>query len=474
MKPVALINVVGLSASLIGDDAPRLRALVERGRMTPLRPTLPAVTCSVQASMLTGKPVREHGIVGNGWYFRELAEVRFWNRSSRLIEAEPVWEAAKRRDAAATCANLFWWHNTYSSADVVLNVRPMYKADGRKLPDCYSEPAPLRDTLQRELGTFPLYHFWGPRADITSSRWIVNATMRVYDEHRPTLTLVYLPHLDYALQKFGPGHAESAAAVREIDAEVGRLLDYFDERGVTPIVVSEYGIEPVDAAVAVNRVLRDAGFLRVRIEDGRELLDAGACEAFAVADHQVAHVYVRRPERVAKVASLCAGITGVEAVLDRDAQRQRGIDHPRAGELVLVADRGKWFTYDYWHDDAVAPDFARTVDIHRKPGYDPRELFIDPAIRHPKLAVAMKLLRSKAMNMRTLMDLIPLDTSLVKGSHGRVDVADERRPVLIAPADITMPETDGDTLACEKVHDVVLNAMFGDATSSGDDLSVDA
>ncbi|MEX0655909.1 MAG: nucleotide pyrophosphatase/phosphodiesterase family protein, partial [Phycisphaeraceae bacterium] len=459
----ALINVVGLSASLIGDDAPRLRALVERGRMTAVRPPLPAVTCTVQASMLTGAAVGGsggHGIVANGWYFRELAEVRFWNRSNRLIEAEQVWETARKRDASVTCANLFWWHNTYSSADVVLNVRPIYKADGRKLPDCYSDPPELRDQLQRELGTFPLFRFWGPVADITSSRWIVDATMSVHRQYEPTLTLVYLPHLDYALQKYGPGHAKSVAAVREIDAEVGRLLDYCEQQGVTPIVVSEYGIEAVDGAVAVNRVLRDAGFLRVRTEEGLELLDPGACEAFAVADHQVAHVYVRRPELVSKVASLCQGITGVEQVLDRAAMAEQGLDHARAGELLLVAERGKWFTYDYWHDDAAAPDFARTVAIHAKPGYDPRELFIDPAIRWPRLAVGWRLLKSKGLNVRTLMDVIPLDTSLVKGSHGRVAVADELRPVLITPGGVAV-EAAGE-LPAAGVRDVVLGAMFGD------------
>ncbi|MEX0886666.1 MAG: nucleotide pyrophosphatase/phosphodiesterase family protein [Phycisphaeraceae bacterium] len=466
--PTAVLNVVGLTRSLMGAHTPHLRALAERGRVVDLVPTLPAVTCTVQASMLTGAPVREHGIVANGWYFRDIAEVRFWNRSSHLMAAQPVWAAARQRDASVTCANLFWWHNTYASADVVLNVRPMYKADGRKLPDCYSEPGDLRDELQRELGTFPLFRYWGPAADITSTRWIVDAAMHVQEQHDPTLMLVYLPHLDYPLQKWGPHDERIAGEAAAVDAEVGRLAAHLERAGRRVIVVSEYGVEAVDDAIAINQVLREAGLLRVRVEDGLELLEAGASDAFAVADHQVAHVYVKNAGQIARVSALCRATPGVDEVLDREQQATRGLDHPRSGELVLVAGHGRWFCYDYWLDEARAPDFARTVEIHRKPGFDPRELFINPAWRWPAAHVGWRLFKRNVLGLRSLLDVVPLDNRLVRGSHGRVDQQAGQGPVMILPSHVAgdvagdVVGVAGQAVACERVREVILSSLFDD------------
>jgi predicted AlkP superfamily pyrophosphatase or phosphodiesterase len=457
VHPTVVINVVGLAGRHLGDSMPELSAFAARGRLRRLRPVLPAVTCSVQASMLTGTLPRDHGIVGNGWYDRDLAEVQFWKQSNRLVRGEKVWEVARSRDAGASCANLFWWFNMYSTVDTSVTPRPIYKADGRKIPDCYTEPPELRDELQSALGRFPLFRFWGPAASIDSSRWIAEASRIVYERCRPGLMLVYLPHLDYGLQKLGPGHPEMDAELRAIDAVAGGLIADLEQRGARVIVLSEYGIEPVQDAVAVNRVLRDAGLLRVRAEQGLELLDPGASDAFAVADHQVAHVYVRDPGHAARVAGICRGIDGVEQVLDREGQATHGLDHERAGELVLVAEPQRWFTYDYWLDDRRAPDFARTVDIHRKPGYDPRELFLDPARPLVKAQVGWRLLR-KALGFRMLMDVIPLDTRLVRGSHGRVEQAPEDRPVLITSQD---DGPDDEELPCTAVRDVILGHLFG-------------
>lgn len=454
--PTAVLNIVGLTEPLLA-HAPRLAAFAREGELRRLRPVLPAVTCSVQATMLTGVPPRDHGIVANGWYHRELAEVQFWKQSNRLVQAEKVWETARRRDPSVTTANMFWWYNMYSTADYSVTPRPIYKADGRKIPDCYSHPADLRDLLQQRLGTFPLFKFWGPGASIESSRWIADAAAFVHDRHRPTLNLVYLPHLDYALQKLGPEHPDIPAAVGEIDAVAGRLIDHLRGAGVRIVLLSEYGIEPVDDAVWINRALREAGLLRVREEQGLELLDAGASDAFAVADHQVAHVYVRDAADVPRTAELCRALPGVERVLDRSAQAELGLDHERSGELVLVAQPRRWFAYGYWLDDRRAPDFARTVDIHRKPGYDPLELFIDPAIRVPKLAIARKLAARKA-GFRTLLDLIPLDTRLVRGSHGRVDQPAAARPVLITERGALRDQRE--ELPCADVRDVILDHLF--------------
>ena len=455
-NPIAVILIVGLNESLIGDWSPNLQRFCAEGQTRRLVPVLPAVTCSVQSSMLTGGSVSEHGIVANGWFDRESNEVRFWKQSNRLVGGEKVWETARKRDPQFTCLNMFWWYNMYSSADYSVTPRPIYKADGRKIPDCYSHPSELRDQLQSELGQFPLFRFWGPASSIESSRWIADATVIAHRKLGPALTLVYLPHLDYALQKLGPNHEDIKKHVAQIDDVVGNLLSYFDSRSVEPIVVSEYGIEPVSWPIAINRILRQENCIAIREEMGLELLDSGASKAFAVADHQIAHVYVRHPQNIDRTLDICRNIPGIERVLDRNAQSTLGIDHERSGDIVLVAAEGHWFSYYYWRDDSKAPDFARTVDIHRKPGYDPCELFLDPEIGSPKLRIALKLLKKK-LGFRTLMDVIPLDASLVKGSHGRVETPERIQPVMITRRD--MKGLPGQ-VPCQNVRDVILEHLF--------------
>jgi predicted AlkP superfamily pyrophosphatase or phosphodiesterase len=458
-RPVAVILVAGLSESVLGAECPYLAGLAGRGRVTRLTPQLPAVTCTSQAAMVTGLAVREHGIVGNGWYRREDAEARFWAQSHALMSGEKVWEAARRVDPGLRTAVLFWWFNMYSSAEITVTPRPVYTADGRKVPDLHTQPAGLRHELQEALGRFPLLDFWGPKASIGSSLWIARAAKRVLRRHDPGLMLVYLPHLDYSLQRDGPGTEGARRAAGEIDGVVAGLAGALEGAGRRVLIVSEYGIERVDGAVAINRVLRRRGWLRARDELGREALDMGASDAFALADHQVAHVYVRGPGLVPAVAEACAAEEGVERVLDREAQRGLGIDHPRAGDLVLVARAGTWFAYPWWLDDARAPDYARTVDIHRKPGYDPCELFIDPALRLAKARVALRLAQRR-LGMRALLDVIPLDASLVRGSHGRSDVAAELRPVLISAAD---SPARADEAPITSVRDAILGELFGAA-----------
>jgi predicted AlkP superfamily pyrophosphatase or phosphodiesterase len=431
MHPTAVIDVVGLTPALMGDDTPRLSALARDGSMAPMRAVTPAVTCTAQATFLTGSLPREHGIVGNGWYFRDLAQIWFWRQSNHLVAGEKVWETARRRDPACTCAKMFWWYNMYSTADWSATPRPIYPADGRKLPDIYTHPADLRDRLTAELGEFPFFNFWGPTADIRSSRWIAEASALVDTWYAPTLLLAYLPHLDYDLQRFGPGDPRIRAQVRAVDEVCGRLIDRCRERGRRVVVLSEYGIVRVSGPVHINRVLRDSGLLAVRDELGTDALDAGASEAFAVADHQVAHVYVRDPGRIGDVSRLLEGVPGIEAVLDRRAQAAIGLDHPRSGELVAIASPESWFTYYYWLDDARAPDYARTVDIHRKPGYDPAELLIDPAMRFARARIAATLAK-KALGFRYLLEMIPLDASLVRGSHGRVTDDVSAGPVFLS------------------------------------------
>ena len=457
MRRTLVLDVVGLSPGLVGEHTPNLQAFAQAGVLRPLRTVTPAVTCSVQSTFVTGLPPSGHGAVANGWYFRELAEVAFWKQSNRLVAGEKVWETARRRDPAFTGATLFWWYNMHSTADLAVTPRPMYPADGRKLPDVYTQPAELRDELQAKLGTFPLFHFWGPAADIVSTRWIGDCARHLFETRRPTLTLVYLPHLDYDLQRLGPNHPGLAAGLREVDAVCGELFDLARRDGAAVVVVSEYGITEVDDAVHLNRALRQAGLLRVRTELGRELLDAGASEAFAVADHQVAHVYVRDPARTAEVKGLVERVPGVESVLDEDGKRAMGLDHSRSGELVAISRPDRWFSYYYWQDDDRAPDFARTVDIHRKPGYDPVELFLDPALAFPRLKIGWTLAR-KALGFRTLMDVIPLDASLVRGSHGRLTDRDQDGPVFMSSEPELLAEGP---VAARAVKDLILDHVFG-------------
>ncbi len=455
MTPTLVLNVVGLTPGLL-QHAPNLQELARRGAVRPLTTVLPAVTTTVQSTLLTGLRPRDHGIVANGWYFRDLSEIWLWRQSNRLVGGEKVWEAAKRRDPSFTCAKLFWWYNMYSSADVAITPRPMYLADGRKLPDIYTHPAGLRDELQDALGEFPLFRFWGPGADIESSRWIARSAMHVLEKQRPTLTLVYLPHLDYDLQRFGPNHPGIPAQVAAVDALCEPLIKRASALGAHVVVLSEYGITEVSRPIHINRALREAGWLKVRVERGRELLDAGASEAFALADHQLAHVYVSRPELAPEVAACLKSLAGVETVMDAAGKQAAGLDHPRSGELVAVACADSWFTYYHFLDDARAPDFARTVEIHRKPGYDPAELVFDPKIRLPKLAVASRLAR-KALGMRYLMDVIGLDATVVRGSHGRPTDREEDGPLFIT----TAPELLADgPVPAESVKQLLLDHLF--------------
>ena len=457
MTPTAVLNVVGLTPNLIGRHTPRLRAFRDAGKLAAVGPVLPAVTTAVQSTYLTGTWPSDHGVVGNGWYYRDDCEVHFWKQADPLVQRPRLWAEARRRDPKFTVANLFWWHAMYGSADYTVTPRPMYPADGRKLPDVWSHPPALRDTLQRELGQFPLFKFWGPMTSVEATRWIAEAAIKVDERHRPTLSLVYLPHLDYGLQRRGPDPDANAADLREVDAVCGTLIDHFQKRSSRVVILSEYGIVPVSRPVHLNRALRERGLLAIREEEGRELLDAGASAAFAVADHQVAHVYVNDRRRLEEVRAVVAAVPGVDLVLDARGKREHHLDHGRAGELVAVADADSWFTYYYWLDEARAPDFARTVDIHRKPGYDPAELFLDPAARAVKAKVGWTLLKRKA-GFRTLMDVIGLDATVVRGSHGRAAASADVGPVLMTD---TPGMVDGDTVEATGVYDVILRHLFG-------------
>ncbi|MGW0605434.1 alkaline phosphatase family protein [Streptomyces sp. NPDC002640] len=450
VNPLLVLDVVGLTPRLL-DHMPRLRSLAAEGSSAPLGTVLPAVTCAAQSTFLTGALPSEHGIIGNGWYFRELGDVLLWRQHNGLVSGDKLWDAARRVKPDYTVANICWWYAMGADTDITVTPRPVYYADGRKEPDCYTRPPALHDELTAELGTFPLFNFWGPGADLVSSRWIVDATRHILRTRRPDLALCYLPHLDYDLQRYGPDDPRSLRAAADLDAAVAPLLDDARAEGRTVVALSEYGITPVSRPVDVNRVLRRAGLLEVHTQDGMEYLDPMASRAFAVADHQTAHVYVRRGEDLERVRDLLAKEPGVAEVLGDEGKKAHGLDHPRAGELVLVAEPDSWFTYYYWLDDARAPDFAQLVEIHRKPGYDPAELFMDPLDPYVKLKAAGALARKK-LGLRYRMAVVPLDPSPVRGSHGRLPERDEDGPLLLC----STPHDLGDRVAATEVKNLLL------------------
>ncbi|MYS80603.1 alkaline phosphatase family protein [Embleya scabrispora] len=429
MPRLLVLDVVGLTPRLIA-DMPNLRAVADVGFQARLDTVLPAVTCSVQSTFLTGSLPREHGIVGNGWYFRDLGEVFLWRQHNRLVHGEKIWEAARRERPGYTVANMGWWYAMGADVDWTLTPRPIYYSDGRKEPDCYTDPPELHDELTAALGTFPLFDYWGPTASIRSSQWIVDATRHVLTRHGPDLTLAYLPHLDYDLQRYGPDSPRARDAARAVDAAMGPLLRYARAHAYTVVVLSEYGITGASRPVDINRMLRAEGLLRVHTQAGMEFLDPWTSRAFAVADHQIAHVYVPDPADRAHVSALLAKLPGVAEVLDEDGRHDHGLDHERAGDLVAIADPEAWFTYYYWLDDARAPDFARQVEIHRKPGYDPAELFWDPSDRAVKVKAGIALARKK-LGLRYRMSVVPLDPSPVRGTHGRLPADPDDGPILL-------------------------------------------
>jgi predicted AlkP superfamily pyrophosphatase or phosphodiesterase len=459
LQPIVLINAVGLTGRLLA-LAPRLQQLAQSGWARSLHEVTPAVTCSAQASLLTGRLPQDHGIVGNGWLFRETGEIRFWQQSNKLLEAEPVYATAKARahrlGLRFRAAKLFWWFNQGAPVEISATPKPHYGADGNKVFGITGTPEWLPERLERTLGKFPFHTFWGPSAGLPCTKWIAACAGEILKSERPELSLVYLPHLDYDPQRFGPSGCDMPRLVRELDDACEPLLDHARAAGARVWVVSEYGHVDVTRPVCLNRALREACLLRVRDGPFGEMLDTFGSRAFAVCDHQLAHVYVDRPGDLAQVRDLVSAIDGVSRVFTGSERREIGLDHPRSGELVVLAQPDSWLAYPYWLDDRCAPDFARTVDIHRKPGYDPCELFFDPYLLWPKGRAIRRLIQKK-LGFRSRFDVIPLNPRLVRGSHGVPAVLALDRPILIGDG----PEPGGaQTLAMTEVKDLVLQALF--------------
>lgn len=411
-KPLCIINTVGLTPELL-QHAPTISSI---GNASPWKSPIPAVTCTSQATMLTGLPPSDHGIVGNGWYYRDTSEIRFWQQASSLVSGKKFYEDFET-------AKMFWWFNQAAPARYSATPKPHYGCDGSKVFDILDH---TDCNLVKRLGAFPFFTFWGPNAGLPCSRWIANATAVVMDEKKPEITLSYLPHLDYDFQRYREPTVER---VRELDECVEIILQAAERINAQVIVVSEYGLIPVNQPIHLNIHLRQEGFLKVRSGPFGDVLLPGDSDAFAVADHQVAHLYVRDQGNINRVKHFVESIPGVAAVVDPE---ELDLHHSRSGELIVLAESNAWFTYYYWLDENSAPDFARTVDIHRKPGYDPCELFATSRLR------ALARVVQKKAGFRYRMDIVPLEPKLVGGSHGLLPSIPEKGPLIIGPG--TLPD----------------------------------
>ena len=444
--PLVLLNAVGLTPRLL-PHAPRLAALARSGWVAAMPEVLPAVTCTAQATLLTGQTPNVHGVVANGWLFHDTNEVRFWQQCNRLIRAEPVYETARRvaaeRGREFTAAKLFWWFNQGAAVDFSVTPKPWYAVNGDKAFDIAGTPDGLTEKLKKELGPFPFPAFWGPMAGLPSTEWIAKSAAAVLRDSTPDLTLVYLPHLDYEPQRRGPAGCDMPKHVRELDDACGPLLDVAEKVGAKVWVCSEYGHCDADTPVYLNRELKRHGLVSVRRGPFGDQLDLYGSRAFAVCDHQLAHVYVRHLVDIPKVREILALVPGVAEVLAGPERAKYHLTHERSGDVVAVATPRAWFAYPFWDDDRHAPDYARSVAIHHKPGFDPCELFFDPKLMLPKLHAARRLLQKK-LGFRTNFDVVPLDAGIVRGSHGLAAADPLDRPILIghgSPPGASVPMT---------------------------------
>jgi predicted AlkP superfamily pyrophosphatase or phosphodiesterase len=400
VKHLIVVDIAGLEPRLISEDrTPNICSLSAKGELTRVRPVFPAVTCTSQASMLSGTYPRQHGIISNGLYDRQTHTVSFWEQSSSLVQAEKVWDIAKRGGSDRTTAALFWQNTMYADADVVLTPRPLHMED-RMIMWCYSRPPGLYEKISYEIGKFDLSTYWGPLASNKSSAWIGRASELVLERQKPNILFTYIPHLDYIFQREGIFSKNLKEEIRFVDNIVGNIMKKTIDLGIRDqtqfVILSEYGFSDVTSDIPINRVFREHGLLAIREIEGREYIDFEYSLAFAMVDHQVAHIYVKGTS-VQQVKRVLDAIEGIDIVLDEEGKKLMNIDHERSGDLIAISDKDRWFSYYWWFEEKKSPPFANRVDIHRKPGYDPSELFIDSKTNR-----------------------IPLNGKLVKASHGRV------------------------------------------------------
>lgn len=404
-ETVILLSIPGLRAADV-ERMPNLRSLTADGDRAPLVPSFPCVTCPVQVNMTTGQLPRKHGVTANGFYWRDKHEIEMWTAWNEVVQVPQIWDILSQHDSTIVSAVWFPLLSKGCEAELICTPAPIHNPDGSKSLWCYTRPTEMYGMLRDKLGHFPLKHFWGPLANIQSTDWIAKSLVAAAEQWHPNFLYAYFPHLDYAAQKFGPDSPQALASLADLDRVLGEFVagittayEQIPEQDRQPplyIIASEYAIVPVNHVEYPNRILREAGLLKLHTTDQGEEIDFAASDAWALVDHQFAQVYIRNAnEAVAEqVRKLFKGRAGIDEVLVGIEREKYDLDHERLGEVILVSKPNSWLAYYWWTDDAAAPKYARTVDIHRKPGYDPVELCVDMATRS-----------------------IPLDATLIRGSH---------------------------------------------------------
>jgi predicted AlkP superfamily pyrophosphatase or phosphodiesterase len=428
-KNVVLLTIPGLREKDL-ENMPKLQKLVAGGTRSALSNNFPAVTWPAQANMLTGKLPDNHGVIANGFYWREEQKVEMWTAWNKTIQSPQIWDLLHQKSSAITSAAWFPMLSKGCGADYICMPAPIHNPDGSEELWCYTQPQDFYKDLLEPLQHFPLQNFWGPIANIKSTQWIADSAGLAAHKFQPNFFYIYLPHLDYAAQKLGPDSELAITAVTELDEVIGSLeADFnhaYQQQEIVWMIVSEYVITDVNHVSYPNRLLRDAGLLKIVEQDG-EHLDLENSDAWAMVDHQFSHVFIKNSDSAItrKVKQLFSGCPGIADVLANEERAQYHLNHERSGDVILISQPDSWQAYYWWNDDAKAPPFARTVDIHRKPGYDPVELHFDRTTRST-----------------------PLDATLVRGSHGAPVESKEQRGILLTSTEIGAPESIHDTDIC--------------------------
>ena len=413
MKHLIYCTVPGLRQQDLA-QMPNLQALIAQGSQQRLTTGFPAVTWPAQANMLTGQPPARHGVIANGFYWRDQQEVEMWTAWNDKIEAPQIWDLLHQISPEIKSLAWFPMLSKGCGADYICMPKPVHNPDGSESLWCYTQPQQYYGDLLESIGHFPLQHFWGPLANIKSSQWILESAVKAISDFQPHFSYIYIPHLDYAAQKLGPDSPAARQSVVELDEVLGDMMAGvhagLGDENVVWIIASEYVITEVDHVSYPNRQLREAGLLQVAVQEDGEHLDLQS-PAWALVDHQFSHIFVKDAsnEVIEQVRLLFNDQEGISEVLVGEERAKYGLDHPRSGEVILVSTSNSWQAYYWWLDDQQAPGFARTVDIHRKPGYDPVELHFDMATKS-----------------------IPLDATLIKGSHGAPVTKEDQRGVILS------------------------------------------
>jgi len=437
-RRLIFLSIPGLRNSDLA-HMPELSALCAAGDQAELAHSFPCVTWPSQAAVLTGKTPHEHGVTANGFYWRDKNEVEMWTAWNDKITAPQIWDQLHEKDSAITSAVWFPMLSKGCGADYICMPAPVHNPDGSESLWCYTKPKEYYGELRDALGHFPLKHFWGPLSNIKSTAWIADSVVLAAKKYKPNFFYIYLPHLDYAAQKDGPNSPAAMTALGELDAVIGTLVAGLRQACEAPeavlMVASEYVITPVDHVTYPNRMLREEGLLTVKEGDGGEVIDFEKSDAWALVDHQFSHVYVKDGDAktISRVSQLFEGVEGIAEVLASSYRAKYQLDHERAGEVVLISEPNSWQAYYWWLDDANAPKFARTVDIHQKPGYDPVELHFD---------------------FETMST--PLDATLIKGSHGAPALTSEQRGVLLTSEPGLL---ESETIADTDIAELVINRL---------------